>query len=188
MAPHGRADWGRDGSRTSTITANPLVHARRNVVIPPRLNELSLAQRRAVFKFLLSEIHRYKLRVESVMEKRRHDEMLEERKRNKRAEKGGGGGGDGTASVGWRASSGIDMGEMAEVEEEVKPKTGIAGWDHYDANNFLGGILALTQVAEKQTRTMEVQTEHWAGDDVSLSSDSTLAPLGGHRSRSKWSR
>ncbi|GMI36263.1 hypothetical protein TeGR_g6414 [Tetraparma gracilis] len=163
-----------------------------NVVIPPRLNELSLAQRRAVFKFLLSEIHRYKLRVESVMEKRRHDEMLEERKRNKRAEKGGGGGGggggDGTASVGWRASSGIDMGEMAEVEEEVKPKTGIAGWDHYDANNFLGGILALTQVAEKQTRTMEVQTEHWAGDDVSLSSDSTLAPLGGHRSRSKWSR
>jgi hypothetical protein len=38
-------------------------------LIPPRLNELSLAQRRGVLKYLLSEVRSYKIKVESYMER-----------------------------------------------------------------------------------------------------------------------
>ena len=162
-----------------------------NVVIPPRLDELSLAQRRAVFKFMLSELHRYKLRVEGVMEKKRHDEMLEERKRSKRGGGGGlgvGGGGGGYGDDVW----GDGAGGAGRLEEGVKMKTGIAGWDNHDSNSFLGGILALTQVAERGVKEAECQTEIFGGEEGgSVSDSSTLAPLGGYASRSgsrskKW--
>ncbi|GMI03714.1 hypothetical protein TrVE_jg3589 [Triparma verrucosa] len=38
-----------------------------SVLIPPRLQELSLAQRRAVFKYLIGEVQKYKLSVDKLM-------------------------------------------------------------------------------------------------------------------------
>jgi len=49
-----------------------------SILIPARLNELTLSERRAVFKFLLGELQGYKLRVEAVFERRN---LREEKRR-----------------------------------------------------------------------------------------------------------
>jgi len=98
-------------------------------LIPPRLNELTLAQRRGVLKYLLSEVRAYKIRVETFMEK----EWVEGR--------GGGEGGKGT-----------------EWNDDVRMKTGIDAWDNYTVEGYLNQILATSTVGAKKYKTIETQT------------------------------
>jgi hypothetical protein len=101
-----------------------------NRLIPPRLNELSLAQRRGVLKYLLSEVRSYKIKVESFMER----------------EGAGAGGGQG-------------KGGGEQWDSDVRMKTGIEAWDNYTVEGYLNQILASSTVGPKKYETIGTQCE-----------------------------
>ena len=115
------------------------------VLVPPRLNELSLAQRRAVFKFLLGEVHGYKLRVEAGMEnfvkegqqKQQATKMKQQHQHQQQKKKM----------------------QPAHCDPSIKLRTGIPGWDDYDEQSFLGNILAVSKVSEVTSRSIGLQTD-----------------------------
>ena len=113
-------------------------------LVPPRLNELTLAQRKSVLKFLLGEVQGYKLRVESFME-RHHDES------------GKGKGKDKSGS--WKGAVG-----SYKYDADVRLKTGIPGWDDYERDtSWLGTAIAASAIGEKTFRSCGSQTEENEG-------------------------
>jgi hypothetical protein len=146
-----------------------------NVLIPPRLNELSLAQRRGVFKFLLGEVHGYKIRVEAALvgeaaAKRVADEQ--QRLREGRGKRKDGAGG---------FEQQLMQPQSRAADPSISLRTGIDSWDNYDAkSSFLGNLLSVSTVGDRTPVNAGVQT-----DEVKERGDGSSQMGSRSRSRSR---
>jgi len=124
------------------------------MILPARLNDLSLAQRRSLFKYLLSELNGYKLKVEAAMERKNE----REEKRRLAAQNSGESLSRGEYNnIRVFGDSSIPAGDL---------RTNIPAWDNYNTNTFLGNILAVTPHGKSVTAKVKSQGTQTSVGDV----------------------